>query len=55
MDLDQTQAIYDYDDGEEEKVEQNKTHPEKKEVIWQKKNILIINSCTCADFNLASC
>ena len=44
MDLDQTQAIYDFEEEEEEKVEQNKTHPEKKEVIWQKRQIIGLNN-----------
>ena len=37
MDFDQTQAIYDYEEEEEEKVEQDKAHPTKKEVILGKK------------------
>lgn len=44
MDLDQTQAIYDYEEEEEEKVEQNKTHPEKKEVIWLKRQTIGLNN-----------
>ena len=32
MDFDQTQAIYDYEEEEEEQVKQVKTHAKKKEV-----------------------
>ena len=37
MDLDQTQAISDYEEEEEEKVEKDKTNTKKKEVSLKKK------------------
>lgn len=37
MDLDQTQAISDYEEEEEEKVEEDKANTKKKEVSLRKK------------------
>ena len=36
MDFDQTQAIDDYEEEEEEQVEKDKAYPKKKEVILKK-------------------
>lgn len=49
MDFDQTQAIYDYEDEEEEQVKEDKTNPKKKEVrltkdlmLWKSYVLLFI-------------
>ena len=41
MDFDQTQAIYDYEEEEEERVKQNKTHAKKKEVNLKNTSFII--------------